>query len=165
MHPLYCSVQNILERTWLSPLHGRGAQGGKAALECQCPAGSPATSRTVDVGRAQGIIFLFCGSQRLARLGTFISAHVPFHVHHTPFALQRDMSSSHPGPPPLHYKVSPAGRARLALTCANGSDSVDTLSALGDPRPLQTILGAPQGTGIATTARGDVCLTLIMQAV
>lgn len=112
MHPLYCSVQNILERTWLSPLHGRGAQGGKAALECQCPAGSPATSRTVDVGRAQGIIFLFCGSQRLARLGTFISAHVPFHVHHTPFALQRDMSSSHPGPPPLHYKVSPAGRAR-----------------------------------------------------
>ena len=44
-------------------------------------------SRTVDVGRTPGVIFLFCGSQQLARLGTFISAHVLFHVHHTPFAL------------------------------------------------------------------------------
>lgn len=46
-----------------------------------------AASRTVDVGRAPGVIFLSFSSQRLTRPGTFISAHVPFHVHHTPFAL------------------------------------------------------------------------------
>ena len=54
---------------------------------------------------------------------------------------------------------------RQALTCANGSDFVDALSTLGDPRPLQTAPGALQGTGLSTTARGEVCLTLVMQAV